>query len=354
MKLSISVLAAVAVFLAFICVVQSKKLGKQETQVSSLNKEVTEKSQRLEQVQRSNAAPAQPAVAEAAPSDPVPNEPAVQPKQATTHVSPANPNVGQPTVTAESPSNGGAADSKSPGEASAFAKMLSKMMQDPETKKMLREQQRTTIDQLYSPLVKQLAMTPEESDKLKDLLADQTMQGSALLFGNQGSSKAKDLVASATASQLDLDNKVKELLGDDRYAQFKDYQLTVGERMQLNQFKQMTTENPVTDQQAERLLAIIGEEKKNLTGPNGEALAGFSSNSKASLSAMMSDDSMEKLLQAQTEVNDRVYQRANEVLSPDQLAAFGKFQTNQTALMRVGVTMARKMFGSDASGSPEK
>jgi hypothetical protein len=69
---------------------------------------------------------------------------------------------------------------------------------------------------------------------------------------------------------------------------------------------------------------------------------------------MMSDDSMEKLLQAQTEVNDRVYQRANEVLSPDQLAAFGKFQTNQTALMRVGVTMARKMFGSDASGSPEK
>jgi len=87
---------------------------------------------------------------------------------------------------------------------------------------------------------------------------------------------------------------------------------------------------------------------------NGDTLSGLSGNGKAMLDALGSDESIEKLIQAQNDLNDRVYQRANEVLSPDQLSAFGTFQTNQAALMRMGVTMARKMFGPGKTDGSEK
>jgi hypothetical protein len=355
MKRLIPILAGVAVFLTIICVVQSKRLGKQESQVSSLNNELTEKSQRLDEIQRTNVVIAEPSVAQASPAEPPQTENAQPVKQRAQSVARQLPAVSaQAEPSAESASSGQEKDSKSSGEESAFAKMLSKMMQDPDTKKIIRDQQRLTMDQLYSPLVKQLGMNAEESDKFKDLIADQAMESSATLFASSSPSNRTEAVASATASQTTLDTKIKELLGEDRYAQYKDYQLTVGERMQLTQFKQMLGENPISDQQTEQLLAIMKEEKKNVAGPNGDAFSGLSGNGKAMLDALGSDDSMEKLLQAQNEVNERVYQRANEVLSPDQLTAFGKFQTNQTALMRMGVTMARKMFGSDKTGGGEK
>ena len=344
MKKTIPILAAIAVFLVLICVVQSKKLGKQETQVSSLNQELTEKSKRLDEIQAKAATPiAMPEnVSSEQPATPAePPEPRVKPNHP-----PRVSEVSEPAPATEiAPSADDVGSSKSTNGVSAFSKMISQMMQDPEAKKMLREQQRMALDQMYSPLIKRLAMTPEESDKLKNLLADQMMEGSAMLFGNQGSSRGSEALASVASAQTDLDNKVKELLGDDRYAEYKDYQLTVGERMQLSQFKQMLGDNPLTDQQTEQLLSIIKAEKKNVAGPNGEAFSGLTSNSKASMDAILADDTaMEKLLQTQNDLNDRVYQRANEVLSPDQLTAFGKFQTNQAAMMRLGVTMARKMF----------
>ena len=66
---------------------------------------------------------------------------------------------------------------------------------------------------------------------------------------------------------------------------------------------------------------------------------------------MLSADQTDKMLQFQEQVNQRVYQRATSLLSPDQLAAFGAFQTNQLQMMRMGVSMAREFFNSDNSGT---
>ena len=46
-------------------------------------------------------------------------------------------------------------------------------------------------------------------------------------------------------------------------------------------------------------------------------------------------------------MNQRVYERAKDLLSPEQLNAFAKFQTNQTQMLRMGLTMARKMMPPD-------
>ena len=57
------------------------------------------------------------------------------------------------------------------------------------------------------------------------------------VFGGSGATNRTEMLSSLTADQKSFDDQVKAFLGDDRYAQYKDYQETVGERTLLNQFK---------------------------------------------------------------------------------------------------------------------
>jgi len=65
------------------------------------------------------------------------------------------------------------------------------------------------------------------------------------------------------------------------------------------------------------------------------------------LQALLADGKMDELLQGQDAVSQRVYDRARTILSPDQLNTFGRFQTNQMQMMRVGMSMAKKMFAPE-------
>jgi hypothetical protein len=67
------------------------------------------------------------------------------------------------------------------------------------------------------------------------------------------------------------------------------------------------------------------------------------------MEAMFSGEGVEKLLQSQEAVNQRVYDRAREVLAAEQLAAFGRFQTNQLQMMRMGMNMARRFIAPSES-----
>jgi hypothetical protein len=49
-------------------------------------------------------------------------------------------------------------------------------------------------------------------------------------------------------------------------------------------------------------------------------------------------------MESQETINQRVYDRARNLLTPAQLDSFGTFQTNQLQMMRMGMSMAKKMF----------
>ena len=236
-------------------------------------------------------------------------------------------------------------------EGAGFGGMLSKMMQDPNMKKFIRDQQRTMMDQLYNPLIKQLGLSPEEAAKFKDLLADNMMtsaEKATSLMGGLSATNRSEWAATLTADQKTFQDQVKAFLGDARYAQYEDYQQTVGERTQLNMFKQQggAGDNPLNDQQTDQLLAIMKEEKQKAATELGQSFAGAGQD-QAKLEAMFSEEQADKLFQSQEAVNQRVFERARAVLSTDQLEAFGKFQTNQLQMMRMGIGMARKMFAPE-------
>ena len=260
------------------------------------------------------------------------------------------------TISEAKPANAAPASesAKPEKDKNPFGNFLAKLMEDPETKKMIRQQQRMVLDQLYAPLIKQLNLTPADAEQFKDLLADNLMKGAekaTSLMGADSATNRTEMLAKLAEEQKSFNEQVRGFLGETGYAQYLDYQQTVGERTQLNQFQQQYAgaANALTDQQTEQLLQFMSEEKKNLAATTSEPLPG-SSQDAATIEAMLSENATEKLLQRQETINQRVYERAKDVLSEDQLASFARFQTNQLQMMRMGMNMARKFMTPDQSG----
>jgi hypothetical protein len=242
---------------------------------------------------------------------------------------------------------------KGAGDKANLGGFLKSMMSDPDTKKFIQEQQRLMAEQLYAPLAKQLGMTPEEATQFKKLLADNMAQATerASSMFDAGSTNRTAMMKELAADQKSFEDEVKSFLGDSRYQQYKDYQLTVGERAQFNMFKQQsqTGEYPVTDQQMEQLLGFVRDEKQRLTAA-GQSVPG-SGNESADLKAALGKDQADKMLASQEQLNQKVYERASTVLSPDQMQSFARFQTNQLQMMRMGYNMARQFMGGDKSSA---
>ena len=333
-------LAATTLTLAVVCVVQTQKFSGQQTQLTSLKAEMEEKAQQVEALQAAQKHSDQQRRELMAQAEELAGQ--LQARQlAETNVIAETPAPPPPVAVAEKPDDG----------KGGFGKMLAKMMQDPDTRKMIRAQQRMMMDQMYAPLVKKMGLTPDEATQFKDLLADNAMKGAdkaSSMFSGLGSTNNADAVKAMTAEQKTFDDQVKSFLGDDRYAQYKDYQETVSERTLLNQFKmQAGSDYNLNDQQTEALLTFMKEEQKSVAATTGLPL-GQTDKDPAKLQSLLSDGKVDEILQAQETAGQRAYERARTILSPDQLDTFGKYQTNRMQMMRMGMTMMRKMFTPDS------
>lgn len=340
----ILILAATTVAVGALCVVQSRKCATQQTQLASLRGEVQAQSQQLEELQVAKKR-----------SDQQRRDLLNQAEELAGQMKSRTVAAPQVPIIATPPPPPAAESDKADDEKGGFGKMLSKMMQDPDTRELIRTQQRLMMDQMYSPLIKRLGLTPEETTQFKNLLTDHMMSAAdqaSSMFGALGTTNSAATIKSLGDQQKGFDEQVKSFLGDDRYAQYKEYEETMGERMMLTQFKQQAgSDYNLTDQQSEALLNLMKEEKKSVAATTGLPL-GDANKDPAKLQALLSDDKVGELLKAQETVGQRVYDRARTFLSADQLDTLGKFQTNQLAMTRMGMTMAKKMFapGNAAGG----
>ncbi len=334
----ILLLALTTITLGVVCVTQSRKSATQQIQAAALRGEVQAQSQQIEDLQAAQKRAERQRRELTSQAEELAAQLQARQVVETNVVGQAVPVP--PPAEAEKPAEG----------KGGFGNMLSKMMQDPDTRKFIQETQRRTMDQMYAPLVKQMGLTPEEAAQFKDLLANHAMNAAdkaTSIFGGAASTNRAETLKTLTAEQKSFDDQVKAFLGDARYAQYKDYQETVGERTLLNQFKvQAGSDYNLTEPQTEALLTFMKEERKNVAATTGLPL-GDADKDPAKLEALMSDDKVDQLLQAQATIGQRVYERARTILSPEQLETLGKFQTNQVQMMRMSMGMMKKMLGPD-------
>jgi hypothetical protein len=343
MKKTIIVLACGVAALTAVCVLQSRKLTEDKRELASVRSELAANAKLLEAAQDSEQLAGQRVEALLQQTEDLSTQLRAQ-AQANVSAGAARTNS---AVVVEATDGTAAKSEPAKEEKNGFGEILSKMMQDPAARKFMRDQQRMMVDQLYTPLVRQMGLSAEETTQFKNLLADNMMRGteSASSLLASGTNRTESLKSLAD-EQKNSEEQLKAMLGESRYALYQDYQVTVGERAQLNQFRQMGgSENPLSDTQVEQLLGIIKQERQAVGATASPGLPG-SAKDPAQLEAMLSNGEFEKTLETQETVNQRVFQRANEVLAADQMEAFGRFQTNQLQMMRFGMSMAKKMFSS--------
>ncbi len=232
-----------------------------------------------------------------------------------------------------------------------MGEMLGKMMKDPAMREVMREQQKAMVSMMYAGLFKDLNLSPDEKEKLKTLLTDAQMKNVEAAQGLFGGGEATDAVQDTGKQIADAkkqtDEEVKALLGDERFTQYQDYQKTMGERMQLDQLKnQLSAENmPLKDDQMKQLLQVMKEEKTALPPviPDDQT--------QVPSKEMFTSDNLEKQMKWMDEYNRRVRERAGQILTPDQLKQYQSFQEQQTSMQKLGLSMAKQMFGGEKSGA---
>jgi hypothetical protein len=222
---------------------------------------------------------------------------------------------------------------------------MAEMMKNPEMKKAMAQQQRMALDMMYGGLFKELNLSKEDTEKLKDLFIEQQMnamtQGLELM---QNSTNRVELAKKAADDQKIQQEKIKELLGEDKYKQYQDYTSTLGERMMLNQFAAQTDAKP---DQINQLLAAMKEEKQNME--INQPIGGLAANNE-DFQKLVSPELVEQQLDRQKQINQNVLERARQILNPTQFTKFQDQLKNQEAMMELGAKMARGMFQPAAPG----
>lgn len=346
-KTIIGLLSVAVVMLGLACAWQAKQLRRAETRASAADESRAvgtgadeAQTQRIQELERSNARLEKQVAQFASVTTSLrTNESALR----------SNANA-----LAERIKTAGAADAEGDGKGAVWGDMIGKMMKDPAMREMMREQQKAMVNMMYGGLFKELNLSPEEKDKFKELLTESQMGKVAAAQGVLGGTQDEATTAAAKKAVADAkkqaDADIKALLGEQRYAQYEDYQKNVGERMQLDQLKnQLAGENvPLRDEQNAQLLKIMKEEKLAL--PPAISTEQSEMPDKDTFTAKKMDEQLKWMEQ----YNARVADRAKSVLTPEQFINYQKFQEQQASMQKLGMQMARQMFGGEKGKAPAK
>jgi len=234
-----------------------------------------------------------------------------------------------------------------------MGEMLTKMMKDPAMREMIRSQQKIVFKPVYEPLMRQWNLPADEQQKFMDLLLDQQMGAMerSQMFFDKEKLDATELAKQTKEATEQSEQSLKDFLGEEKFAQHKEYQKTIGERMQLNQFKTQLagTETPLRDEQYDAVMALIKEEREKFPpqfGNAGETATDFNK--------LLAGDAMQKHLEWQEQINQRVRERATQVLAPEQAKAFADFQEQQLSMQKFGIKMAQEMLGGKGGATEPK
>lgn len=190
-------------------------------------------------------------------------------------------------------------------------------------RELMRMQNRINAKRAYGDLMKQMKLTPAETESLLNLLADQ--QGRQMdAFQRMGRDRDR---ATIERTRVDLQaqdqTEITALLGQDKGQQFAKYQGTMAERAQANFYAdQLDSFNapPMSDSQKEQLIAALSEERAAVPQPD---------------SARWGDREGREAIQSwQEDYYRRVFDRASSFLTSDQYQRLRQFQDMQLSVRR--------------------
>ncbi len=134
-------------------------------------------------------------------------------------------------------------------------------LQSPGMKEMIQAQQKSIVLSSNESLMDYLSLSPEEQQTLLDTLVEK--QAALMEAGLSLKNQTPEAVAEQMKGLSQFDEKIKTLLGEEKYELYQTYQETQPERTQLSALdKILGPEVALTDQQEEELLLAMYEKRE--------------------------------------------------------------------------------------------
>jgi hypothetical protein len=218
------------------------------------------------------------------------------------------------------------------------ANALAKLMDSSTSKELSRVQMHETLKQKYTPLLQQLNLSPDDSEKFYNLIIDNEMKKKALLAQLlKGDVDIDSALRARDAAKADLDGQIAALLGPAGYAQYGTFNHTADASLAvklLNDQLGTLALNPDQNQQLQSMLAgkdlNLNIDEMDLFRPTEE---------------------LDGLYQKVADRAHQDLQQASSFLTPEQIAAAGMIQSNQLQTIQNMITLSRQLVTSTAKQS---
>ena len=265
--------------------------------------------------------------------------------QLRTQLAAAKTATGSESATGATSAPGDANPSAAPGK--DFMKNLAKIYQAPEMRKSMRAQQAVGIRLIYGDLFKELNLSPEDSELVLEMLADRQMETNATTMSmSSGAGLPDDAAVKKNAEvQQRYAEQLKATLGEEGYKKMRRYEGSIGDRFFLQQFEGQfaAAGAPLEAIQKSQLLEFIQSERAK--APAGSNAFVNSTNAQEQINAMKSEDAVQQFATQQEALNQRVRNRAQQILSAGQMATLERVQQQQLEAMKGQLKMSRQMMG---------
>jgi len=209
-----------------------------------------------------------------------------------------------------------------------------------------------TIEKNYNPLFASMNLTPEQSAAAKRIIMDRMLSdaefGMAMVSGELDGDKKTDLLQKRNADKAAFDEQIKQYLGDDNYSQFQAYEKTMPDRTSVSTFKDQLASSPIalsSDQEARLAGALIEERQAFKFTVDLNAIK-----SSADPASGMTAEKFNLFQQETEQLAQRFLTRAQSILSPEQFAAFGEYQTKAQEMQRAMMQNYAKAFSNRDGG----
>jgi hypothetical protein len=175
----------------------------------------------------------------------------------------------------------------------------------------------------YSPLVKRLHLTPDQTAQFNDLMADHTMDNIDLIVQalREGKSQA-EVREIFSKSDTALEDKIRALLGDEALAQYQDYTRNLGSTILVNAFTLRLTGDPATiTDKKNQLLRAMQEATQSVLAAAGLP-ANYQTLTTANPCNFVSQDEAAYNIQLKDAILAQTALRASAFLSTEELNKF--------------------------------
>ena len=222
---------------------------------------------------------------------------------------------------------------------------LSKVTANPESRKMLRDQQKMGMSVIYKGLAKQMKLTSEQTDKLNDLLADHIMENVGYVTTALREKMTPEQINGLFAAQEQaLQEQMQSLLGPEGMGQYQDYTKNLLSTLTAEQFKGMLTGDDAAKAEKAKQMSQAIQQAVQAALAGAGLPADYQTVPILNFRNIASEQEGDLSLKLLEDIYQQAAATAGSFLNPEELSKFQEFKTTAIKNNRAALSINRSMM----------